>query len=195
MDACKASRWHWAGRARTALAAAVLALGSGLALAYQWTALEEDGVHDPDNPAVGILQPPAEALSVLPPDTAGNHVRWVEALRGGYISPRAYLHKETENRVLDSTILMKNTGDAPYVLFPHEPHTDWLDCDNCHERIFASKAGATPISMLAILSGEYCGRCHGAVSFPLTECRRCHSVENPERPSPSGWETRPLAGG
>jgi c(7)-type cytochrome triheme protein len=132
---------------------------------------------------------------VLPPDTAGNHVRWVDALRDGYISPRTHLHTETENRVLDSTIVMKNTGDAPYVLFPHQSHTDWLDCDNCHERIFASKAGATPISMLAILSGEYCGRCHGAVSFPLTECRRCHSVRNPERPSPSGWEARPLVGG
>jgi hypothetical protein len=25
--------------------------------------------------------------------------------------------------------------------------------------------------------GEHCGRCHGAVAFPLTECTRCHSVQ------------------
>jgi ribosomal protein L40E len=38
------------------------------------------------------------------------------------------------------------------------------------------------MSMFAILQGEFCGRCHGAVSFPLTECRRCHSVpQNPPK--------------
>jgi hypothetical protein len=39
------------------------------------------------------------------------------------------------------------------------------------------KAGATKFTgMFPILSGEKCGRCHGAVAFPLTECRRCHVV-------------------
>ena len=84
--------------------------------------------------------------------------------------------------ILDSNVLMKHTGDAPYVLFPHKPHTQWLDCGNCHEEIFKSKAGATPVNMLAILQGEYCGRCHGAVSFPLTECNRCHSVPQESAP-------------
>jgi hypothetical protein len=32
--------------------------------------------------------------------------------------------------------------------------------------------------MQKILDGEQCGVCHGAVAFPLTECRRCHSVSN-----------------
>ena len=31
-----------------------------------------------------------------------------------------------------------------------------------------------------ILDGEYCGICHGAVSFPLTECDRCHNTEKTE---------------
>jgi c(7)-type cytochrome triheme protein len=44
--------------------------------------------------------------------------------------------------------------------------------------LFKSKAGATKqLNMFQILQGEYCGVCHGAVSFPLTECKRCHSVE------------------
>jgi c(7)-type cytochrome triheme protein len=64
------------------------------------------------------------------------------------------------------------------VRFPHRQHTEWLDCSNCHEKLFISKAGANKgVNMFQVLQGEYCGLCHGAVSFPLTECKRCHSVE------------------
>lgn len=148
----------------------------GFVLAEGWPPLAEDGVHDPGNPALDLLQEPAEALSQLPPDTAGNQVRWVEALRNGYIAPRTNVFPETKVNLLDQDVIMKNTGSANYVRFPHRVHTEWLDCSNCHDRIFAQQAGKTPVTMLAILSGEYCGRCHGAVAFPLTECNRCHSV-------------------
>ncbi len=153
-------------------------LGATLAHA-EWADLANDGIHDPDNPALEVMQNPGESLSQLPRDEAGevgNKVRWVQALRDGYIEPRTNIYPETKIQVLDLDILMKNTGSAAYVLFPHKPHTEWLDCVNCHDKIFAAKAGATPMSMLMILSGEYCGRCHGAVAFPLTVCSRCHSV-------------------
>ena len=149
---------------------------SGTLLAGEWVPLHMDGIRDPSNPALPLLQNPAEALSELPADTAGNQVRWVHALRGGYIRPRTNIFPETKVEFWDQDVLMKNTGSANYVLFPHSVHTEWLDCSNCHDKLFARKAGATPVSMLAILSGEYCGRCHGAVAFPLTECSRCHSV-------------------
>jgi len=48
-------------------------------------------------------------------------------------------------------------------------------CGNCHTGIFDKKAGATPVSMVENWEGEYCGRCHGRVSFPLANCYRCHS--------------------
>jgi c(7)-type cytochrome triheme protein len=144
-----------------------------------WKPLAEDGIHDPESSAIGILQEPAEALSVLPSDTAGNRVDWARALRGGYINPRTNIMPGTEIKLLDTEILMKNTGDLPIVMFPHLTHTEWLDCNNCHEAIFRSKIGATPVSMFDILHGRYCGQCHGAVSFPLTECNRCHSVPWP----------------
>ena len=35
--------------------------------ARQWQALARDGIHDPKNPALRLLQEPAEALSRLPP--------------------------------------------------------------------------------------------------------------------------------
>jgi len=144
--------------------------------ARTWTPLAEDSIHDPGSPAIPLLQEPAEALSLLPPDVVGNNVNWVRALREGYIEPRTKVFETTKVNVLDSKVLMKDTGEMPMVLFPHETHTEWLDCSNCHEAIFQSKAGATPVNMFQILQGRYCGRCHGAVSFPLTECQRCHSV-------------------
>lgn len=158
--------------------AAFLLFFSLTATASEWLPLANDGIHDPDNPALDVLQEPAEALSQLPLDDAniGNKVRWVKALSDGYIEPRTNIYPDTDIEILDLDILMKNTGSAAYVLFPHDKHTAWLDCSNCHDKIFASKAGETPMTMLMILSGEYCGRCHGAVSFPLTACKRCHSV-------------------
>ena len=154
----------------------VLVLGCRVSDAREWKPLGDDGFHDPANPSLGLLQEPAEALGLLPPDTAGNQVNWVHALEGGYLDPRSNLYPGTDVEVLDLDIVMRRTGSANYVTFPHRPHTEWLDCSNCHDKIFLPKAGATPISMLEILSGEYCGRCHGAVAFPLTECNRCHNV-------------------
>lgn len=148
-------------------------------MAQSWTSIQADGIHDPQIPAVSILQEPADAFSVLPKDDAGNQINWVVALRDGYIKPRSYLNKPIEDEILDTNVLLKETGDAYYVLFPHRPHTEWLACANCHDHIFKREAGATQFGMLDILQGKFCGQCHGAVSFPLTECKRCHSV-NPD---------------
>ncbi|HSW52653.1 MAG TPA: c(7)-type cytochrome triheme domain-containing protein [Sulfuricaulis sp.] len=147
----------------------------------EWRKLPDDGLHDPRNPALDKLQNPSEALRVLPPDTAGNQVNWVKALREGLIQPRTQLQSTTPMRMLDSEVLMTDTGELPFVRFPHRAHTEWLDCGNCHEKLFKSQAGANPVNMFAILQGEYCGRCHGAVAFPLTECSRCHSVPRVSR--------------
>lgn len=157
--------------------AAALVLAAGLAwAAAKWVPIAQDGVHDPSSPAVGVLQEPAEALSVLPPDNAGNQVNWVRALDEGHINPRTNILPETKVNLRLTQVLLKNTGEMPMVRFPHRQHTAWLDCSNCHDKLFERQAGATKINMLLILQGEKCGQCHGAVSFPLTECLRCHSV-------------------
>jgi c(7)-type cytochrome triheme protein len=144
--------------------------------AANWQTLRNDGLHDPENSALRLLQNPGDALSRLPADSAGNKVNWIKALEDGYIAPRSELRENKPVQILDSDILLNKTGSIPRVRFPHKAHTQWLDCENCHEKIFKSEAGATPISMGKILEGEYCGVCHGAVAFPLTECNRCHSV-------------------
>jgi c(7)-type cytochrome triheme protein len=140
--------------------------------------LNKDGVHDPANPGIKMLQEPREGLAHLPKDYPGNAVHWVKALREGIIAPRTNILPGTEIKVLDLDILLTNTGEMPLVLFPHRQHTEWLDCSNCHEKIFASKKGGTKgLNMFAVLQGEFCGQCHGAVAFPLTECSRCHSQQ------------------
>lgn len=153
----------------------------------KWDPLVKDGVHDPKGPAVKekMLQEPRDALSKLVPDTAGNMVLWMRALEGGQINPRASLNPSTEVRVLDQDIFLNLQGGMPIVKFPHKQHTLWLDCANCHEHLFKSKTGSTKFSMLSILEGEQCGVCHGAVSFPLTECFRCHSVPRDNKGFPA----------
>ena len=162
----------WLGVAAACMVAG-LAWGAGTQLP-----LAKDQIHDPANPAIKLLQEPSEALANLPPDAVGNRVRWVQALEKGLIAPRASILPGTEVKVLDQDVIMPRTGEMFMVRFPHKQHTEWLDCSNCHEKLFKSKAGATTtVNMFEILQGEYCGVCHGAVAFPLTECRRCHSVE------------------
>lgn len=156
--------------------AALLLYAVGNCVGATWLPLEEDGVHDPSAPGVRLLQQPADALGRLSPDSAGNRVRWVDALDKGEIKPREALRTRATPRFRDDDILLNLNGGMPIVRFPHRVHSLWLDCSNCHDHLFKPVAGANRLSMFAILQGEQCGVCHGAVSFPLTECTRCHSV-------------------
>ena len=181
-------------RPRTVFLGLVLLSLPLLAAEQTWKLLAEDGLHDPLSPAIGLLQEPVEALSQLPADSAGNRVAWIRALREGYIEPRTNILPETEIEVLDMDIVMDQTGELPLVLFPHKPHTEWLDCSNCHNKIFIDKVDANPINMWAILSGEYCGQCHGAVAFPLTECNRCHTIVRHTFTGKPGVQPKPGSG-
>jgi len=136
--------------------------------------------YDPGNPAFPLLQKANEALAGFPVDNFGT-VEWMAALRSGLIAPRADLEGKGRMEVLDMDIVMKNTRQMPYVLFPHRAHTQWLDCSNCHPAIFQSKAGAHQITMNDIFRGEYCGKCHDRIAFvTFFSCERCHRVPHGE---------------
>ncbi len=165
------------GRALIGLVACLAALAAAAQEdTRRWPSLAADGIHDPRAPGLPLLQEPRDALRLLPPDTAGDQVRWVEALEKGVINPRTNIQPGTEVRLLDTDMYLGLYGSMPIVRFPHREHTLWLDCSNCHERLFISKAGANNIRKIRILQGEQCGQCHGAVAFPLTECARCHNT-------------------
>lgn len=138
--------------------------------------IAEDGIHDPANSAVKVLQEPIESMKDFPRDKRGI-IDWVKTLQEGYIEPRQSLTGEKTMYAADFDIIFKNTGSMPFVRFPHLPHTQWLTCANCHPAIFLPQKGSNPITMSAIIQGKYCGVCHGKVAFPPTmNCGRCHSV-------------------
>jgi len=147
--------------------------------------LEEDGLHDLKNDALSSLQQPVKAMSNFPADRRGG-VNWVTAIDQGIINPRMSLRGDSDMNVMDMDIIFKDTGSMPWVRFPHLAHTRWLDCSNCHPKIFIPQRGGNPnIGMDAIIAGKYCGRCHDKVAFPLWTCERCHSVTHAG--SPEAW--------
>lgn len=142
------------------------------------TSLEADGLHDPQVPGLKLLQQPAIAFKPLANSNGGNYVNWADALRKGQIKPM-YDYRDSSKQPLpmDLSIVMEVKGSMPNVVFPHKPHTQILDCSNCHDAIFVPRKGGNPMSMAEIMLGQKCGVCHGSVAFPVTECRRCHSID------------------
>jgi hypothetical protein len=130
------------GRRSVVVGLCIGAAGLAWAAASLWKRLENDGIHDPKSPAIAVLQQPAEALEPLPRDSAGNLVNWVKAIESGAINPRTNLLPQTEVRLREDDIIVAKFGSMPAVKFPHRAHTLWLDCANCHEGLFKSKAGA-----------------------------------------------------
>lgn len=136
--------------------------------------LASDGIHDAEAPASTLLQQPAEALRGLPQRPKGG-VDWVQALHGQYIEPRTSVTGGAPMPSVDLDITMRNTGSMPEVLFPHQAHTEWLTCSNCHSGIFLPQQGGNFITMAAIMEGKYCGVCHGTVAFSPLDCTLCHN--------------------
>lgn len=136
----------------------------------------ESGIHDPSNDMTLQLQPPAVAFATLSKSPAGNHVDWVKSLDSKAITPRWDRNDPAAAAiVMDLNIVREVKGSMPDVVYPHKQHTEWLDCSNCHPKIFIPQKGANQISMASILLGQKCGVCHGKVAFPVSECRLCHS--------------------
>ncbi|SDO87780.1 cytochrome c3 family protein [Desulforhopalus singaporensis] len=68
------------------------------------------------------------------------------------------------------------------VVFEHKVHTMGaeLDCESCHDDLFAMEAGAAEenedFTMATLYEGGYCGACHdGSSAFASnTRCTTCH---------------------
>jgi c(7)-type cytochrome triheme protein len=118
----------------------------------------------------------------LPQNERGD-VDWVAAIELGVITPMDDLDPLKKSLPpMDFDVVFKVKGDLPDVVYPHYPHTLWLDCKNCHPSIFVMRAGVNKVTMDSIAKGEFCGRCHGKVAFPLSDCNRCHSKPKPGKP-------------
>jgi c(7)-type cytochrome triheme protein len=127
----------------------------------------------------GMAQHPlALELTDLPKDKYGL-IDWATAIKEGKVKPRDSLdpnEKPMPPLDLDIVIFTKSRFQ-PDVVFPHFVHTLWLTCTNCHPGIFPmnAKEANKMMTMPKIASGEFCGRCHNRVAFPLSDCMRCHT--------------------
>jgi c(7)-type cytochrome triheme protein len=127
----------------------------------------------------GIAEHPlALELADLPKDQYGL-VDWATAIKTGKVKPRYSLDpKAGPDEVplqLDVVVFTKSQF-MPDVIFPHYVHTLWLTCTNCHPAIFPmnAKEANKMQTMPKIAAGEFCGRCHNRIAFPLSDCLRCH---------------------
>ncbi len=116
-----------------------------------------------------------EHASSLLPTTEGV-VDWSHAVANGVITPRTGIAPNAPPLPeLPLDVEMAPTEDPAYrVVFPHQPHTAWLSCANCHPGLYRMKAGSSVVTMDRINEGESCGRCHGKVAFAPDACTRCH---------------------
>jgi len=117
-------------------------------------------------------------LLALPKDQMGG-IDWSRALAEAVIKPKAGIDaKAAEQPVLPLDVHFEPAKLPMFkATFPHQQHTQWLACANCHPKPFAMRAGADPITMEKIFSGQYCGKCHGKVAFEVTTgCPRCHQA-------------------
>jgi len=141
------------------------------------------GTGDPTNFAgdaekAGLAEHPlALELSDLPKDRYGL-IDWATSIKEGKVKPRDSLdpnEKPMPPFDLDIAIFTKSQF-VDDVIFPHFVHTLWLTCTNCHPAIFPmnAKEANKMQTMPKIAAGEFCGRCHNRIAFPLSDCLRCH---------------------
>jgi c(7)-type cytochrome triheme protein len=126
----------------------------------------------------GLAEHPlALELSGLPKDRYGL-IDWATSIKEGKVKPRDSLDpndKPFPAFDLDVAIFTKSQF-VDDVIFPHFVHTLWLTCTNCHPAIFPmnAKEANKMMTMPRIAAGEFCGRCHNRIAFPLSDCQRCH---------------------
>jgi len=123
-------------------------------------------------------------FATLPRDEE-NKVDWERAVDEGLIAPLASIdNSDVDEQIMDLRVVIKfNDMLIKDVVFSHEVHTFWLNCESCHPKVFIPEVAANRMTMEEIRDGKYCGLCHGAVAFPTNvidapnfraNCLRCH---------------------
>lgn len=135
---------------------------------------------DAKNKAAASKKKYFELKKKLPRARYGNKIDWTEADAKGLIKPKDFI----EGVSFEKKKMMVNLRNEPRkpklpglpdIIFSHAKHVVWAGCGMCHPDTFALETGKTPMTMEAIINGEFCGECHGSVAFPLNDCSRCHS--------------------
>ena len=117
-------------------------------------------------------------LKDFPKARYGDEINWVKALKKGLITPKQSLLNPDYASIPFEKILRLEPEwrmIKTRAIFPHQKHTDWLDCADCHPDIFnIQRKGTKHFRMDYINNGMFCGVCHLTVAFPVQDCKRCH---------------------
>ncbi len=111
----------------------------------------------------------------LPVDRFG-FIDWLNMKRAGVFKPIHSLDGNYEPEIRDNMILFKSKSKAKNILFSHNVHSSWIKCSSCHPEVF-TKSLTNNVKMVRMSKGQYCGHCHGKVSFTFADCTRCHIQE------------------
>jgi c(7)-type cytochrome triheme protein len=110
-------------------------------------------------------------------------IDWLELEKRGVFKPVASMDKDFTGEVRDNVILFEAlTNFVKNVLFNHKVHSTWIKCSSCHPAIFTEELGGNVIKKVEMSMGNYCGYCHGKVSFTFADCLRCHNQPKGEVP-------------
>lgn len=153
---------------------------------YLDTSGKPAGLGDPSKPPSVAYKagqgwhPQALSAAGLPKDKYGL-VDWAKLVRENIIKPKPSLDPNADEMPpLKMDVVIPAKGDfVNDVLYPHEMHTYWLKCEVCHPKIFVPAKGQNNMTMVGIVQGKWCGRCHGKVAFtfwPRANCTRCHII-------------------
>lgn len=146
---------------------------------------EAEALHHPEKVDLNKLKQAAERVGAkwnpeklpngkLPLDRF-NFIDWLALKNAGAFSPLVSLDPNVKDETRDNRILFKSSSDfVSDVIFDHKVHADWINCITCHPAIFKDELGGNRIKMIDMASGQFCGHCHGKVSFTFADCLRCH---------------------
>ena len=135
---------------------------------------EQNIYYDHTSESYDLLQKANESMAGFPVNRVGE-VDWVKAISRGLINPRSSITGQEPGKTRNDVIILENTKEMPNVRFPHSTHSYWLDCSNCHDRIFIPRIGSNQMDMNKIFRGQFCGVCHNKVAFTTYMCETCHS--------------------
>ncbi len=111
----------------------------------------------------------------LPVDRFG-FIDWLNMKKAGVFEPIHSLDANYKPETRDNMILFESKSKAKNVLFSHDVHSSWIKCSSCHPEVF-SETLTNNVKMVRMSKGQYCGHCHGKVSFTFADCTRCHIQE------------------
>ncbi|VAX06934.1 hypothetical protein MNBD_GAMMA26-1977 [hydrothermal vent metagenome] len=111
----------------------------------------------------------------MPVDRYG-FIDWLNMKERGIFMPIHSLDKDYVPETRDNTIFFESKSKVKNVLFSHDVHSSWIKCSSCHPEVFSADL-KNNIKMVRMSKGQYCGHCHGKVSFTFADCLRCHVQE------------------